>query len=83
MAARGGRGLRLGTQENKGGVGFSPCCEVVGAKEAGGGAASRETEAEAAGSRRRNGAQFGFMGRKKLRGAKSSCWRHVWRWEAR
>jgi hypothetical protein len=53
-----------------------------GAKEAGGGAASRETEAAAAGSRRRKGAQLGPMGKKKLRGAKSSCWRHVWRWEA-
>jgi hypothetical protein len=49
------------------GVGFSPCCKVVGAKEAGGEAASRETEA-AAGSRRRKGAQFGPMGRKKSSG---------------
>jgi hypothetical protein len=60
--------VRLETQENKGGSGVLTLLRSRGAKEAGGEAASRETVAAPAGSRRRKGAQFGLMGRKKSSG---------------
>jgi hypothetical protein len=59
------------------GVGFSPCCEAVGDKEGDRGAASREIEVRQQNPGKRRGAQLGPMGRKKLRGTGSSCWRRT------
>jgi hypothetical protein len=74
-----GSGRRIARE----GVGFSPCCATVGAKGGDRGPTSREIEVAAAGCRRMKRAQLGPMGKKKLRGAGSSCWRRTRRQRTR